>query len=155
MKADRIRRVQLRRRRSAVIADQRGAVAFEMPIVFIFLMFSLALPLADVAIAGFKLISAHQALRDMGQRTQYSPPADVTDATVISDWKSGLPTAISGYTITPQVYCGSPGTLAPCSSGAASIVKYYKFSTTFTLTPMVLGSVLCKSCTITYTQRFQ
>ena len=42
-------------------ADQRGAVALEMPIVFPFIMFSLLFPLADVAIAGFQFISAHQA----------------------------------------------------------------------------------------------
>lgn len=103
--------------RRSFIDDQRGAAAFEMAIVYGFLMFSLLLPLADLAIAGFRFISAHQALRDMGQRTQYSPPADVTNASVIATWKSALPTAISGYTITPQVYCGSPGTVAPCSSG--------------------------------------
>ena len=137
------------------IGDQRGAAAFEMAIIYLVLVFSLLLPLADLAIAGFRFISAHQALRDMGQRTQYSPPADVTDASVIAAWKSALPSTISGFPITPQVYCGSPGTVAPCSSGAASIVKYYTFSTTFTLTPMVLGSALCTSCTITYTQRFQ
>ncbi|MDA9397727.1 TadE/TadG family type IV pilus assembly protein [Bradyrhizobium sp. CCBAU 45389] len=137
------------------VGDQRGAAAFEMAIIYLVLVFSLLLPLADLAIAGFRFISAQQALRDMGQRTQYSPPADVTDPSVISAWKSALPATISGFTITPQVYCGSPGTVAPCSSGAASIVKYYTFSTTFTLTPMVLGSALCSSCTITYTQRFQ
>ncbi|QDW36937.1 hypothetical protein FFI89_007160 [Bradyrhizobium sp. KBS0727] len=141
--------------RRSFIDDQRGAAAFEMAIVYGFLMFSLLLPLADLAIAGFRFISAHQALRDMGQRTQYSPPADVTNASVIATWKSALPTAISGYTITPQVYCGSPGTVAPCSSGAASIMKYYIFTTSFTLTPMVLGSLLCSTCTISYTQRFQ
>jgi hypothetical protein len=91
----------------------------------------------------------------MGQRTQYSPPADVTDGSVIATWKTTLPSAISGYTITPQIYCGSPGTAAPCASGAASVVKYYTFTTTFTLTPMVLGSVLCTTCTIHFTQRFQ
>ncbi|WFU22279.1 hypothetical protein QA649_29905 [Bradyrhizobium sp. CB1717] len=141
--------------RRSFVGDQRGAAAFEMAIIYLVLVFSLLLPLADLAIAGFRFISAQQALRDMGQRTQYSPPADVTDASVIAAWKSSLPGSISGFTITPQVYCGSPGTVAPCSSGAASIVKYYTFSTTFTLTPMILGSALCTSCTITYTQRFQ
>ncbi|MBR0712155.1 TadE/TadG family type IV pilus assembly protein [Bradyrhizobium liaoningense] len=139
------------------VGDQRGAAAFEMAIIYLVLVFSLLLPLADLAIAGFRFISAQQALRDMGQRTQYSPPADVTDSSVISAWKSALPATISGFTITPRIYCGAPpdSTEAPCTSGAASIVKYYTFSTTFTLTPMVLGSALCTSCTITYTQRFQ
>ena len=50
--------------------DRRGAVALEMPIVFTFIMFSLLFPLADVAIAGFQFISAHQTMRDLGQWLQ-------------------------------------------------------------------------------------
>src|SRR4051812_25815378 len=109
---------QTAKHRSAIrsfIDDRRGAAALEMAIVYLFLMFSLLLPLADLGIAGFKFISAYQALRDMGQRTQYSPPEDVTDSGSISTWASSLPTTVSGYAITPQVYCGDPGTLAPCA----------------------------------------
>lgn len=145
-------RVGLRRWRSSVLADQRGAVAFEMLFVFIFLVFSLLLPLADVAIAGFKYISAYQALRDMGQLTQYSPPSDVTSSSAISSWQSSLPAAVGGYPITAQVYCD--GTLAPCASGA-TLPKYYTFTTSFSLSPMVLGPVLCSTCTIKYSERFQ
>ena len=36
------------RHRNSFIADQRGAVAFEMPIVCLFMMMSLLLPLADL-----------------------------------------------------------------------------------------------------------
>ena len=50
---------------TTLLSDQRGAVAFEMPIVWLFLMMSLLLPLADVAIAGFQFISAWEALRDL------------------------------------------------------------------------------------------
>jgi hypothetical protein len=139
----------------SLIGDQRGAAAFEMAAVYIFLVFSLLLPLADLAIAGFRFISAHQSLRDMGARTQYSSPGDVTSSSDITTWKTGLPSAISGFTITTKIYCGSPGTEAPCGSGAASVMKYYTFTTSFTLSPMVLGSVLCSTCTLTYTQRFQ
>src|SRR6266478_8469587 len=89
-------RGRLMSRKDSFIADQRGAVAFEMLFVFAFMMFSLLLPLADVAVAGFRFISAHQALRDMGQRTQYSTP-DATDPTSISTWQSSLPTTIDGY----------------------------------------------------------
>ena len=71
--------------KNSFIADQRGAVAFEMPIVWLFLMMSLLLPLADVAIAGFQFISAWEALRDFGQSIQYDPPPDVTNA---SGWTS-------------------------------------------------------------------
>src|SRR4051794_2191460 len=102
--------------KSSFIADQRGAVAFEMPIVYLFMMMSLLLPLADVAIAGFKFISAHEALRNMGQRTQYYLPTDVTSSVSISDWKSSLPTTVDGYPISAKVYCGDSGTEAPCAS---------------------------------------
>jgi hypothetical protein len=57
--------VALARHKESFIADQRGAVAFEMPIVYLFLMMSLLLPLADVAIAGFQFISAWEALREL------------------------------------------------------------------------------------------
>ena len=68
-----------------LLSDQRGAVAFEMLIVWFFLMMCLLLPLADVAIAGFQFISAWEALRAFGQSIQYDPPPDVTNA---SGWTS-------------------------------------------------------------------
>ena len=71
--------------KNSFIADQRGAVAFEMPIVWLFLMMSLLLPLADVAVAGFQFVSAWEALRAFGQSIQYDPPPDVTNA---SGWTS-------------------------------------------------------------------
>src|SRR4051794_32990036 len=110
-----------------LLADQRGAVAFEMIIVYIFMVIFLLLPLADVATAGLKFISAQQALRDMAQRTQYSPPGDVTSSASITDWKSALPATVGGYSVTAQVYCGNPGALAPCASGTIK-PKYYIFS---------------------------
>jgi Flp pilus assembly protein TadG len=149
------------RHRKSFIADQRGAVAFETLIVYSFLIFFLLLPLADLAIAGFQFISAHQALRDMAQRTQYSPPADVTDAASITAWTNSLPPKVAGYTVTAQVYCGNPGTLAPCAADApppaAPSPKHYAFSTSFTLSPMspMLKSVLCSTCPVNYSQPFQ
>jgi hypothetical protein len=142
----------LARPKNSFMADQRGAVAFETLIVWLFLMFGLLLPLTDLAIGGFKFISAYQALRDMGQRTQYSTP-DATDPTSITNWQSSLPTTVDGYTISATVYCGDPGTVAPCAG--ATWPKYYIFQTSFTLSPMVLGSVLCSTCTVNYSQRFQ
>lgn len=142
-----------RSRKESFSADQRGAVAMEMLFVFIFLMFSLVLPLADIAVAGFKYISAYQALRDMGQRTQYSTPADVTDAASISTWQGSLPTTISGYTVSANIKCGEAGTPAPCLG--TDFPKYYTFQTSFSLSPLVLGSALCSTCIVNYSQRFQ
>jgi len=84
-----------------------------MLIVYPILVLGLLLPLADVAIAGFRFIAAHQALRDMGQRTQYSTP-DATDPNSISSWQSSLPTTIAGYPVSATVKCGNAGTAAPC-----------------------------------------
>jgi hypothetical protein len=152
MKTVRARQGQLRGRKESFIADQRGVVAFEVPFVTIVLIFSLLLPLADVAIAGFRFISAYQALRDMGQRTQYSTP-DATDANSISTWQSSLPTTVDGYTVSATIKCGDAGTAPPCAG--TTFPKYYSFQTSFSLSPMVLGSVLCSTCTVNYLQRFQ
>jgi hypothetical protein len=143
------------RHKESLIADQRGAVAFEMPIVYFFLIISLLLPLADLAVAGFQYISAKQALRAFGQSIQYSPPPDVTNA---SSWISSA-TAKSdpNYPVsTINLICG--GSNAPCSSTNSSPPMFYSYSTSITLSPMVLRSVLCgSSCTLTlsYSERFQ
>jgi hypothetical protein len=142
-------------KKDSFIANQRGAVAFEMTFVYLFLVMSLLLPLADVAIAGFRYISAWQALRAFGQYIQYNNPPDPTSP---GTWASGLQKTISGYTIgNIQLMCGDANTV--CSSGnVTSTPKYYTFSTTVTLAPMVLRTVLCpSSCTetLSYSERFQ
>jgi Flp pilus assembly protein TadG len=140
------------------IANERGSAALETSIVILFLVSALLFPLVDLATAGFQFISAHQALRDMALRTQFSRPRDVTDAAIISSWKSSLPTTVAGYSVSVNIYCGNPGTVAPCApdplSGPPS-PKYYTFTTSFTLSPMALKSVLCSTCTVNYSQPFQ
>jgi Flp pilus assembly protein TadG len=138
-----------------LLSDQRGAASLEMTIVAFFMMVGLLVPLADLAITGLKFNSAYQALRDMGQRTQFSPPADVTSSTSIASWQSSLPSSVDGYSVSAQVYCGNPGTLAPCASAPANLPKFYTFTTSFALSPMVLGKMLCSTCTVTYSQPFQ
>ena len=144
-------------RRHSFIADQRGAVAFEMPIVFALMIFSLIFPLADIAIAGFQFISAGQALRSFGQSIQYSPPSDVTNT---SSWvAAAIAKADPSYPVsTIKVICG----VATCSSTNNTPPMYYSYSTTVTLSPMVLKSMLCTStntnpCTfnLSYSERFQ
>jgi hypothetical protein len=146
-------------RKCTIIADQRGAVAFEMPIIFGFLMFGLLFPLADIAIAGFQYISAWEALRGFGQYIQYNPPSDVTDA---SSWAStASDKADPRFPISNlQVLCGD--TNAVCAAANVSApVKYFSYRTSVTFAPMVLRSALCTSsnanpCTFTlpYTERF-
>ncbi|MDH2348685.1 hypothetical protein [Bradyrhizobium sp. SSUT77] len=146
-------------RKAPFLRDQRGAVAFEMTIVYLFLIMSLLLPLADVAIVGFQYISAWEALRAFGQSIQYSPPADVTNA---SSWTTAaVAKADSKYPISNfLLVCGDSNVV--CSAANTASPKYYSYTTSVTLTPMVLRSVLCTSgagnpCTYTlpYSERFQ
>ena len=142
------------RHKESFIADQRGAVAFEMPFVYLFLIISLLLPLADLAVAGFQYISAWQALRAFGQRIQYDPPPDVTNW---ASWKSGLPTSVAGYPINNlQVLCGDG--MTACSAANVASPKYYTYTTTVTVAPIILTAVLCaNSCsyTLSHSERFQ
>jgi len=147
--------------RKSFIADQRGAVALETMIVYIFLVSFLLVPLADVAAAGFQFISAWSALRSFGQYVQYYNPLG-PDGTVT--WRSGLQTTVAGHAISNlQVKCGDGGATCSPSNIAASHVKYITFSTTITLAPIgarvpFWRSVLCPTtCTYTlaYSERFQ
>ena len=146
---------------TTLLSDQRGAVAFETPIVWLSLMWFLLLPLADVAAAGFQFLSAWEALRAFGQYVQYHSPPDVTNT---SSWTSTLPTTVAGYPISNvQVLCGDTNAGAVCSSTNVTLpTKYYSYTTTVTMAPMVLRSVLCTSSnadkcafTLPYSERFQ
>jgi hypothetical protein len=145
---------------TTLLSDQRGAVAFEALIVWLFMMLSLLLPLADVAIAGFQFISAWEALRAFGQYVQLHPPPDVTNT---SGWTP--PTTVAGYPISNvQVLCGDTSAGAVCSSANVTLpTKYYAYTTSVTLSPFnFLKPVLCRSgnanpCSFTlpYSERFQ
>lgn len=145
-------------KKDSFIADQRGAVAFEMPFIFLFMMLSLLYPLADVAIASFQYISAWQALRAFGQSIQYAPPPDPSNA---SGWATSARAKADPAFPVPsiQIICGDGKT--DCSDASLS-PKYYSYTTTVTLAPMLLSSVLCTSgnanpCsfTLSYSERFQ
>jgi hypothetical protein len=147
--------IALGRNKGSLLADQRGAVAFEMLIVYSFILFSLLLPAADLAIAGFQYISAWEALRAFGQYVQYNPPADPTNPI----WSPALPTTVSGYPINNvKVICGDGN--SGCTD-ATLTPKSYSYTTTVTLTPLVLKSVLCTGAnancvfTLPYSERFQ
>jgi Flp pilus assembly protein TadG len=147
------------KRKASFTADQRGAVAFEMPAVYLFLMLTVLLPLADVAIAGFQYTSARQALRNFGYSIQYSPPPDVTSA---SSWTAdALAKADPKYPILNfTLVCGESN--AACSTSNDVKPRYYSYTTSVTLAPIILKSVLCTSgtgngCTFTlsYSEQFQ
>jgi hypothetical protein len=140
-----------------LISDQRGAVALEMPIVWLFMVMSLLLPLTDIAAAGFQFVSAWGALRGFGQSIQYKTP----DFTNMSAWSSNLPTTVAGYPINNlQVLCGDAK--IACSTANNVPPKYYSYTTTVILAPIVLSPVLCTSgngnpCSfiLSYAERFQ
>jgi len=146
---------RVKSRSKRLIADQRGA-AFELPIVYAFLVTSLLLPLTDLAAAAFQFISARQALHAFGQYLMYAPPDDLANT---SSWfttsqakANSLDYPISGL----QLVCGDGG--AACSSNNTAKPKYYSYTTSVTLSPLVLSAVLCSnSCTYTfsYSTRFQ
>src|SRR3954454_6327880 len=76
---------ELKKRRVPFIADERGAAAFELVIIYPVLLIGLMLPLADLAIAGFQWLSARQALHSFGQYLMYAPPDDLGNT---SSWFS-------------------------------------------------------------------
>ena len=149
------------RRGVSLLADERGAVALEVPAVWLFLMMLVLLPLADLAIASYQYISARQALRNFGYSILYSPPPDVTSA---STWTTTAVakanTADPKYPISNlKLYCGDNSVV--CSTSNDKTPRYYSYSTTITIAPLVLKSALCKSgangCTFTlpYSERFK
>jgi hypothetical protein len=150
----------LRRHKGSLLADRRGAVAFEMLIVYAFILLFLLLPAADLAVAGFQFISAWEALRTFGEYVQYNQPPDPTSP---STWWTGLNKTVGVFTISPVnggVICGETG--HACAAGNIASPRYYSYTTTVTLAPMVLKKVLCTSknanpCSFTlpYSERFQ
>lgn len=155
-----VRRGRRASQKKSLIADQRGAVAFETMIVYIFLVSFLLMPLADVAAAGFQFISAWAALRGFGEYIQYAPPPDVTNA---SSWAStARAKADPRFPISNLlVVCGDAKAICS-SSNVSAPVKYFSYTTTVTFAPIVLRPVLCTSgnanpCTFTlpYSERFQ
>jgi hypothetical protein len=146
-------------RRRSFLGDQRGAVAFETLIVYLFMVTALLLPLADVAAAGFQFISGWEALRGFGQYVQYFPLSDPTN---FSAWPAGK--TVAGYTISNvKVVCGDVTPPVACTD-ATKVPKYYSYTTTVTLAPIALldRSILCTSSnanpcsyTLNYSERFQ
>ena len=140
--------------KKSFIADQRGAVAFETLIVYPVLVALVLMSLAEMAVAGFQFASAWAALRSFGQYVQYYNPLG-PDGTVT--WRPGLQTTVGGYPISNiQVICGDAR--VACSSSNIATPKYFRFTTTVTLTPIVWRRVLCPTtCTYTllYSERFQ
>jgi hypothetical protein len=143
----------LRKWRRTFIADRRGAASWEFVIVYPFLLMVIMLPLADVGIAGFQFISARQALRAFGQSIQYSPPTDFSNT---ASWESAaVAKADPRYPIDAlEVLCGEAA--QACANDNLAVPRYYSYSTSITLAPMVVSALCNPSCTytLTYSERF-
>lgn len=145
------------RRKRSLVADQRGAVAFETILVYITLVTFLLMPLADVAAAGVQYISAWAALRSFGEYLPRAQNLNNLDVTSPSSWVSGLQTTVGKYTISNiQVLCGNTSAGAACTTAnyAPPNIIYWSYTTTFTLSPIttLVKSALCpSSCTYTLT----
>jgi len=154
--AVRVRIIKLKRWGVSFSADERGAAAFELLIVYPVLLIGMMLPLADLAIAGFQWLSARQALHSFGQYLMYAAPDDLGNTSTWFSTTNAKGAALDYPISNLQLICGDGG--AACSSANTASPKYYSFDTTVTLAPSVLSSVLCSdSCTYTlsYSTRFQ
>jgi hypothetical protein len=134
--------------------DQQGSSALETIFVFGFMMLVILIPAADLAVAGIQIIAAYEALRNLGERIQYSPPSDITNW---SSWASSYST-VGSYAIKNfHVVCGA----VDCDKDHTDPPRYYTYQTTVTLSPYLL-TALCPSgtsppCdrTVTYSERFE
>lgn len=138
-------------RLARLCADRRGAAALELSLIFSLLFTGMLLPIVDLGVAGAKYMSAVVALRNLGMYAQYHTPPDVSNTT---GWT--LPSTNGGYTISTTLMCGT----STCASTPSASPKWFRFSTTITLSPLVLGSIMCAGgspCThtIQYSERFQ
>ena len=122
---------------TTLLSDQRGAVAFEMPIVWLFLMMSLLLPLADLLSLAFSLYPRGGHCVNFGQYRSTRP--DVTNVVSLGQrthYGCGLSHQQSPSPLRRCTACSPSNSVSP---------KYYSYTTTVTLSPMVLRPVLCNA----------
>ena len=152
-----------------LLADRRGAAAFEFLIVAPFL-FALLLPIADVGVAALRYMQVKQAMRDLGAFVQYNPPPDLT-AFSADTWKT-LPATVGSFTvaigtafptsetqINITVSCGTPvnGAAGPACTAAnmanLSTPKYVWIGAVVKLNPIVITTLT--GGPLVYTERLQ
>jgi hypothetical protein len=136
----------LRSHKKSLIANQRGAVAFETVIVMALVLFPLFLSLADLATAGFQFLSGWQTLSSFGEYAQNYAQNNPPDYSNISAWTSNLQTSwtVNGRTTgvnstTLQVTCGDANPPSPCSQSNNDPPRRFLYTTTVNLSLMWLG----------------
>jgi hypothetical protein len=155
-----------------LLADRRGAAAFEFIIIAAFLIFVLLLPIADVGVAALRYMQVRQAMRDLGALVQY-PPNQPSNLTTVSADTWTLPT-LPGFSVTVgigfptvenqihiTVSCGTPPTTGavagpPCTSAdltSTSTPKYVWMGAVIQLHPIIIKTLTGGN--ISYTERLQ
>jgi hypothetical protein len=155
-----------------LLADRRGAAAFEFIIVAAFLLFALLLPIADVGVAALRYMQVRQAMRDLGAFVQYNPPPDLTNFSAAT-WNT-LPATMGTFTVTIgtvfpasenqiqiTVSCGTPPTTSAvaglaCTSAQLSnpsTPKYVWMGAVVKLNPIVIKTITGGD--VSYTERLQ
>ena len=140
-----------------LLADRRGAAAFEFIIIVPFLIFFLLLPIADVAVGALRYMQVKQAMRDLGALVQYNQPPNLTS---VGTWT--LPaTTVGRFSVTIgnvfpasenqiniTVSCGTP--VAGAEAGPActpadltniSTPKYVWMGAVVKLNPIVIKTM--------------
>ena len=154
-----------------LLADRRGAAAFEFIIIAAFLIFVLLLPIADVAVAALRYMQVRQAMRDLGAFVQYNPPPDLTNFSAAT-WKT-LPPTVGTFTVTIgtgfpasenqiniTVSCGTPvnGAAAGPACTVADMAdlstpKYVWMGAVVKLNPIIIKTLTGGN--VGYTERLQ
>jgi Flp pilus assembly protein TadG len=158
----------------SLLADRRGAAAFEFIIIAAFLIFVLLLPIADVGVAALRYMQVRQALRDLGALVQYpgNQPPDLT--TVSADTWTTLPKTMGTFSVTIDsvfpagenqinitVSCGTPPTTGAAAGPACtsadlsnpSTPKYVWMGAVVKLNPIIIKTFTGGN--LSYTERLQ
>jgi Flp pilus assembly protein TadG len=157
-----------------LLADRRGAAAFEFILIAPLLLFVLLLPIADVGVAALRYMQVRQAMRDLGALVQYpsNQPQDLT--TVSSDTWTTLPATMGTFSVTIgsgfpagenqiniTVSCGTPPTTGAAAGPACnaadmsnpSTPKYVWMGAIVKLNPMIIKTFTGGN--VGYTERLQ
>jgi hypothetical protein len=152
-----------------LLADRRGAAAFEFIIIAAFLIFVLLLPIGDVAVAALRYMQARQGMRDLGALVQYNQPPDLKNP---GTWPT-LPTTVGKFSVTTgtvfpasenqiniTVSCGTPvnGAAAGPACTSADLIdpstpKYVWMGAVVILNPIVIKTFTGGN--LGYTERLQ
>ena len=133
--------------------DRRGVAALEFALIMPVII-ALFVPIADVGMAALQYMTAYQAVRTAGAYARYHPPSDITDLAAGS-WKTTVLGMLPPGSAV-HAKCGDPdsGSVADCSTGNLAQPRWFEFSTTVNLDPLIVES-LRGAYPVDYSERFQ